>query len=279
MKKLQKLLSLTAAMMMPFGIFGCAEAAKPIPDPDPGVENISIEHSGRAIDATVYRPDATHFPVVVFSHGFNGYKDDFRDTAELLMQNGIGSITFTFCGSGTRDTSGMSTTEMTLYTERDDLSAVMDYARAMPWFDGTLVLFGGSQGGMVSAMAAQERMDDVAALMLIFPAFNIPDDWNSRYPTEESIPDSANVWGVTLGKNFFLTLRDLNIYTPMPEFTKPVRIFHGTADTIVPIRYSERASTTYPSATLTTLAGEGHGFSAAGMQQVNRALLTLMQEL
>lgn len=244
--------------------------------PDPGIEEKAISHHGRIMDIVEYRPDATRFPVVIFSHGYNGYKDDFKSTAEYLLDYGIGSIAFTFCGSGARDRSGLATTEMTLYTERDDLFAVMDYVRKQAWFNGTLVLFGGSQGGMVSAMAAQERPDEVAGMVLLFPGFSIPDDWNTRYPDDASVPEAIPWWGVTLGKNFVLTLRDLDIYENMPNFTAPVLLMHGTNDATVPYRYSERAAKAYPNAELVTYQGEGHGFTPSTMADVNERTLNFI---
>lgn len=246
------------------------------PTPDPGIEETTLEHHGRTMDIVVYRPNASRFPVVIFSHGYNGSKNDFRDTAEFLLDCGIGSVAFTFCGSGSNDQSGFPTTEMTLFTERDDLFAVMDYVKELPWFNGELFLFGGSQGGMVSVMAAQARQSEVTGMVLLFPGFSIPDDWNTRYPDDASVPEAIDWWGVTLGRNFVLTLRDLDIYQGMPQFTAPVLLMHGTNDAIVPYCYSERAAQTYPNAELVTYRGEGHGFTPSTMADVNERTLNFI---
>lgn len=245
---------------------------------NPGMEDIQIEHHGRVIDARVYRPNAVRFPVVIFSHGYNGSKADFDSSAQYLMRNGIGAITFTFCGSGASDKSGFATTDMTLFTEKEDLSAVMDYAKSLRWFNGSLFLLGGSQGGMVSAMAAEERAADVKGMVLLFPGLCIPDDWNSRYPTDASVPDIIPWWGVNLGRDFVLSMRDLDIYAKMAEFTKPVLLMHGTNDDIVPISYSQRAANTYPNAQLITYTGEGHGFTPNTMRDVEEKLLAFITE-
>ncbi|MDE6411502.1 MAG: alpha/beta hydrolase [Clostridia bacterium] len=236
-----------------------APAPAPVPDPAPGVETVEITHHGRTVSAEVYRPDASYFPIVIFSHGYNGYKDDFKSSAQYLMENGIGAITFTFCGSGARDTSGFATTDMTLYTEKEDLLAVMDYAKSLKWFDG-LFLCGGSQGGMVTAMAAEDRADDLNGVVLLYPAFNIPVDWKAMYPNDNKIPETIPWMGVTLGKNFVLAMRDLDIFEKMPQFSKPVLLFHGTADDLVNISYSEQAAQTYPNAELIVKQGGVHGF-------------------
>lgn len=250
---------------------------------DPGRTAIQVEHHGRTVHGDIFIPEDESFPLVIFSHGYNGYKDDFRDSASYLMDCGIASITFTFCGSGGRDPSGFGTTNMTLFTEKEDLSALMDYAKQIKGFNGSLYLFGGSQGGMVSAMTAEERQDDIKGMILIFPAFSIPDNWNNtnypvdRYPTEESIPEVIDFWGVQLGRGFVYTLRDLDIFTNMPDFTKPVLILHGTTDAIVPLSYSERASKTYPNAELVIYEGEGHGFTAKTMRDVEERLVEFIE--
>lgn len=257
-------------------------AQDPAPEPSPGVEEIQIAHHGRTLDAVVYRPNASRFPVVVFSHGFNGRKEDFAEEAEYLRGYGIGSVTFTFCGAGVHDKSGFPTTDMTLFTEKEDLIAVMDYAKSLKWFDGNLILFGGSQGGMVSAMAGHERAADIKGMVLLYPGFSIPDDWNKRYPKDSSVPEiikNANGWGIDLGREFVLSMRNLDIYEGMAAFTKPVLLMHGTADPIVPYSYSERAAATYPNAELVTYTGEAHGFSPSTMEKVKEELLDFINEV
>ena len=252
---------------------------------DTGGVSIQVDHHDRTVHGEAYLPDnVDSFPIVVFSHGYNGYKTDFADTAVYLMDNGVASLTFTFCGSGDRDPSGFGTTNMTLFTEKEDLSAMMDYAKRIKGFNGSLYLFGGSQGGMVSAMAAEERQDDIKGMVLIFPAFNIPDNWNNtnypvdRYPTEESIPEVIDFWGVKLGRGFVYTMRDLDIFANMADFKKPVLILHGTTDNIVPLSSSQRAVNTYPDAELVIYEGEGHGFTPATMRDVEKELFAFIND-
>ena len=280
MGKLKLAICMVLTMLMSLCLFACGTEPEPepLPEPDPGVETVEITHHGRTVEADVYRPDARRFPIVVFSHGYNGSKKDFQSSAEYLMEKGVGAITFTFCGSGASDKSGFPTTDMTLFTEKEDLNAVVDYAKSLKWFNGSLFLLGGSQGGMVTAMVAEDRAEDVKGMVLLFPGFSIPDDWNTRYPKDDAVPETIDWWGVTLGRNFVLTLRDLDIYEKMGEFTKPVLLMHGTEDKTVPIRYSERAAETYPNAELITYKGAGHGFDPMTMREVEQHLLDLIDE-
>ena len=267
-------------MLMSVCLFACGQK-EPEPEPDPGVETVEIEHHDRKVSVDVYRPNKSRFPVVIMSHGFNGSKNDFKTEAEFLMDCGIGAITVQFCGSGMSDKSGFPSTSMTLLTEKEDLIAVMGYAKSLKWFNGDLYLFGGSQGGMISAMAGHDRAEDVKGMVLMFPAFNIPHDWtsetgfypSSRYPTYESIPATIDWGGVKLGRDFIWTLRDIDVFEKMPAFTKPVMLLHGDKDTTVPLSYSERAKDTYPNAELTVYPNAGHGFSRTVMNDVEEKLL------
>ena len=283
MKKTKWAVCTTLALTVSLCLSACHEKEEEKMELQSGVTAIQVEHHGRTVYGDAYIPEGSSFPLVIFSHGYNGYKDDFRESAKYLMENGIASLTFTFCGSGGRDPSGFGTTNMTLFTEKEDLSALIDYAKQIKGFNGSLYLCGGSQGGMVSAMAAEERGEEIKGMALLFPAFCIPDNWNdtnypvSRYPTPESIPETIDFWGVKLGRNFVLTLRELDIYANMAEYKNPVLLFHGTEDPIVPISYSRRANETYPNAELVVYDGEGHGFTPDTMRDVEKRLLELIK--
>lgn len=245
---------------------------------------MQIDHHGRTVYGDVYLPREKRFPVVIISHGFNGYQDDFKREAELLSENGIGAVTFTFCGSGAHDPGGSPTTDMTLFTEKEDLLAVMDRVREIEGFDGSLFLFGGSQGGMVSAMAAEERPNDLKGLVLLYPALSIPDDWNLRkfpmaqYPTPESIPETIDLWGVRLGRNFVLSLRGFDIYRNMANFTRPVLLMHGACDALIPLSYIRRAAETYPNAELIVYPGAEHGFTPMSVPGAASRLLAFIKD-
>ena len=95
------------------------------------VQSISIEHYGRNISGKAFIPDKDKYPIVVFSHGFNGSGDDFRTQAETLVKNGIGALTFDFCGGAVKSESDMQTYEMTVFTEKEDLISVLNTIRTV----------------------------------------------------------------------------------------------------------------------------------------------------
>lgn len=234
------------------------------------METIIIPHHGRRVDGVVYRPaGGGRHPAVIISHGYNGHASDHAYLGEYLAAEGIGAVALNFCGGGTRDKSGFPTTQMTLYTEKQDLLAVLDEVRYLTWVDKERIyLFGSSQGGMVSAMTARERRAQIRGMILKYPAFCIAPDWIRQFPHSEDIPEEIPFWDLTLGRAYVETLYDLKWEEQAEGFDKPVLIVHGDADETVPVSYSEQAARLYPDAVLHVLPGEGHGFSEEGDRRV-----------
>ena len=120
---------------------------------------------------------------------------------------------------------------------------------------------GESQGGMVAALLAASRPEEIQGLALLYPAFVIPDDARKRYTSEEDVPESSHIFGVPVGRIYYTDVLDMDVYREISGFDKNVLIIHGSMDGTVPIAYSERAvDEVYSSAELVVLDGAGHGF-------------------
>lgn len=225
-----------------------------------------MNYCGREVFGTLYLPEGRGpFPAVIFSHGYNGSGDDFADYAVYLTGRGIGAFCYDFCGGSVRSRSSMKTTEMTIFTEKEDLCAVLDAIRQEPQLNADRVfLFGGSQGGLVSALTADENEKKVRGLILLFPALCIADDWNARFPETSDIPDEEELWGMKLGRVFFESIRGFDTFAHVGHYAGKVLVMHGDCDTVVPVEYSEKISRMYPQARLEIFQGEGHGFSESG---------------
>ena len=243
------------------------------------ITNLTIPHHGRSVHATLYLPEtATPVPAVVLSHGYNGCGTDFDSGARYLADNGVAALCYTFCGGSTRDVSGFPTTEMTLFTEREDALAALDFLRGHDAVDASRVyLFGASMGGMVSALAAQERPQDIAGLALLFPALCIPQNWREHFPEVSEIPETVDFWGMLLGRVFFTSMREMDAFARMPEYARPVVIFQGAKDPIARLADSERAAALYPNAELVVYPEEAHGFRQEAHEDVFRRLLEFVK--
>ena len=237
-------------------------------------------HHGRQTMFSYSIPDGKGpFPVVIFSHGYNGYMTDFDTVRKLLWENGIASAALTFSGGSTRDESGFPSTSMTLETEKEDLLSLIEWAEKQEEIDEKkLFLFGGSMGGLVSCLALAEAKDRICALILLFPALCIVDDWNDRFKDISDIPDEMMFWNMNLGKNFFLSMRNMDVFKMLSNFAVQTLIFHGDKDPIVPIAYSEKAEKAIRNAKLVVFEGEGHGFTGEGNQKMDAMTLTFIKK-
>lgn len=215
------------------------------------------------IEGELYSPEKPKFPVVIMCHALGASKKNFHLTAAALAKAGIGAFAFDFRGGGNLDQSGFPTSEMTLFTEKEDLACVFEHIKNLPFVE-SISLFGASQGGMVAAMFAEEHREEIASLILLYPGFCIADHLRAKFPRAEEVPETFDLFQITLGRNYVLSMREYDTFRSVGKFSRPVLIFHGKKDALVPISYSERAAKIYPNAKLIPLENEGHGFSAQG---------------
>ncbi len=231
---------------------------------------VKINQNEREIHGVFYSPQKeSKSPLVIFSHGYNGSHKDFRKNSEYLAEKGIAAYCFDFCGGSVNSKSDLKTTEMTLFTEKEDLCAIIDHFQDREKIDANnIFLFGGSQGGLVSALTAEEHREDIRGRLLLFPAFCIADNWNQKFPDSEDIPDKHEFWGMRLGRKFFETIHGYDVFENIGKYNKNVQIFVGDQDSIATVASCKKAAKLYPNLELKIFEGEGHGFSDAGNRKV-----------
>lgn len=225
--------------------------------------DFSVFVHGAAVRGTVCVPDAPGpIPLIIASHGLGSTSLAFQDYAKSLCPLGYALCSFDFRGGSIESASDGDTREMSVLTELDDLTAVLADARTWPFVDpDKIVLLGASQGGLVSAMCAARQREEIAALILLFPAFVIPDMVRTEFPYPEDIPDEHQIIGFFPGGRPYA--EDIYDYDPFGEIGRyggPVLILYGDADALVPLEYSQRAAVLYPGARLEVIEDAGHGF-------------------
>ena len=236
------------------------------------VEETTFLRDGKHIYGKLFLPQGEPpFPLVILAHGFNGNFDKVEPYARAFAENGIAACEFDFIGGGEGSRSEGSIRNMSVLTEAADLNAVIDSLKQRKKFDPERVfLLGRSQGGFVTAYIAEERPQDIRAMILLFPGFVISDDMREIAPNPEEIPETLELMGATIGRIYLEDAISVDIYEKMGNYSGDVLIFHGTADNIVPISYSERAVTAFPSAELVIIEGAGHGFTGEDDQYVTK---------
>lgn len=220
-------------------------------------------NNGKRIYGIVYLPEGKNgkMPTAIYSHGFGGTNSTGSAYARSLAEHGYACYCFDFCGGSSSSRSDGKTTDMSIFTERSDLEAVIVTIKQQEFTDtDNLFLIGASQGGMVSAMTAAAHPEEIKGLMLLYPAFCIADDAHHRFLSLEDVPATVNLMGMTIGRVYYERLFDFDTYATVTTYPKDVLIVHGDKDGTVPISYSQNAISRYPSAILETLSGAGHGF-------------------
>lgn len=221
-----------------------------------------VEHDGMRIYDVLYVPKGIDAPTpaVICSHFFGGTHRNSGEWAQLMAEAGYIAYAFDFCGGASGSRSSGETTECSILTERADLSAVLSRIATLDAVDERSVfLLGQSQGGAVSAMVAAMRPEDVAGLVLLYPAFVIHDDAIERFGSPENVPETYRMWQ-RLGRVYAVDAMGYDFYEHIGAYTGPVLLFHGDRDGIVPLRYAERAAETYADIDFEVVRGAGHGF-------------------
>ena len=213
---------------------------------------------------TEFRPaEGDRFPIAVVSHEFMANRLFTMRYARLLASLGYAAFCYDFSGGCIVGASQGRTTDMTVFTEMEDLKAVIAYARAQPYADpDRLLLMGCSQGGLVTALTAAEPETQAEAVILFYPALSIPDDarkgsmMSARFDPE-NIPETMRCGPMKLGRGYAASVLELDPFSVISAYHGDVLIVHGNADTLVDISYSRRAYDAYRAAAETALqAGE-----------------------
>jgi len=245
------------------------------------MEIINIAYKNRTIYCKLYMPEGNkNFPAIIMSHGYNGSAEDWNKECEYYARHGYIAVSYDFTGGSAGSRSeGFTSKDMTIFTEKEDLNAVLDYVQGLAKVDKKRIyLFGGSMGGLVTALVADERKADVLAIIMYYPAFCIPDNWREHFKSLEEVPEDFDFWGLTLGRDFVESIRDFDIFDNIGSFEGCVFILHGDEDSIVPLSYSDKVGSVYNSAKLWILKGEAHGFSPKGAEFAMKEVLKFMGE-
>ena len=245
------------------------------------VYELAFERDGMQIYGNLYLPKSEdeQYPTAIIGHGFGSSYSYTAPYAAILAENGIAGYVFDFCGGSPGSRSAGDPLQMSVLTERKDMEAVLEEIQAYRFVDReNIFLMGESQGGLVAALLAASRPEDIRGLALLYPALVIPDDARERYADESDIPETSQVFGTPVGRVYFTDILQMDVYDGIGNFDKNVLIVHGSDDSIVPISYSERAVEVYPSAELIVMDGAGHGFYGVDRENAAMDIVEFLQQ-
>ena len=204
--------------------------------------------------------------LVILMHGFLGSMTGapMGFLGKLFPHHGYAVLRFDFDGYGHSEGTQEGNTVPKMI---EDAQVMYDYARKLP-FVNRVILLGHSQGGVVASMLSG-RLEKAGTppdgLILMAPASVIKDfALKGRFFTTrcnpQNPPESVNVYGFHIGREYILTAQTLPIEEESSWFTGPVLLLHGTWDIVVPPVYSKRYHALYRNSELHFIRWTEHIF-------------------
>lgn len=246
-------------------------------------ERIDCKNGDSEIFGICYKPKKDEkVPLVILSHELGGTHKNMERYASALASNGYAAYIFDYCGGSPYSQSDGSMLDMSVKTEISDLEAILQSAKNWEFINqDRIVLLGGSQGGLVTALTAEKHPNDIAGAILLYPALGIPESMRLMFNTKNGIPDSFMYLFKTaeLGKTYAYDAWDIDPYEIIgQDYTKAVLILHGSADPLVDVSYSEKAASCYKDCELHILQDSQHGFTGIQLNQAIEYILDYLNE-
>ena len=225
-----------------------------------------VQNGGLNIYGMAYIPDMNgRLPLVIFSHELGNDHTSGERYAERLAEAGYAAYVFDFCGGtvgGNR--SDGSNQGMSVLTEASDLEAVLESAKTWDFVDPErIILLGGSMGGLVTSIVGSSHQDEIAGMILMYPALSAKvDSGTERYKTEDEVPEDVSLFGgwIHVGKNYVTDLWKVDFDQLLSSYKGHMLLLHGDQDSTVPISWSENVKEIIPDCEFYVIKNGGHEF-------------------
>ena len=233
-------------------------------DPFSEIEVHCTNAKGQNIWGKLFLPNdgAARHPLAILAHGYNSSYAEVDAYGQLLAQQGIASYVFDFCGGGLRSRSEGTSIEMSVFTEADDIAAIVAAAKGWSFIDKDRIsLLGCSQGGLVAAIASSQMPQAFKSVVLVYPAFSIAEHAVTMHPKEAITSETGvEVMGLPLSHVYYDKLVGYDVFAQMPKYKGEVMIVYGDKDPIAAGDYIERARKAYDKCEVNVVPGGAHGF-------------------
>jgi len=236
---------------------------------------------GMLMDLT-YDDANTNAPLVIFAHGFKGFKDwgAHNLMSDYFAENGFRFLKFNFSHNGTttddpydfKDLIAFS--DNTFSIELEDLDTVIDFACSGSGITAAtgVYLIGHSMGGGISIIKTAED-PRIKKLMTMASISGFRNLWPKEMETQWRLQGIAYFLNKRTGQNLPLkvsTLDDLdkhparlNITAKAAKIKQPWLIVHGDVDPTVPLSHAEELKKAQPHAQFLVIPGGDHTLGAS----------------
>lgn len=241
-------------------------------DPNTGWSNVPFytmevhvdNYKGNNIFGRLYIPNdgAAKKPLAIMAHGFNSSYHEVEAYAETLAQEGVACYIFDFAGGAVTSRSEGKSIDMSVFTEADDIAAIVDAAKQWHFIDtDRMTLVGCSQGGLVAAIASSQMSDAFKSVVLVYPAFSIAEHAVTLHPKEAITSETGvPVMGLPLSHVYYDKLIGYDVFKEMPKYKGEVMIVYGDKDPIAAGDYIQRAEIAYGGCEINVVPDGAHGF-------------------
>lgn len=204
-------------------------------------------------------------PLAILAHGYNSSYREVEAYAETLAMNGIAAYIFDFCGGSRKSKSEGKSIEMSVFTEADDIAAIVKTVSNWGFIDQErIALLGCSQGGLVAAIASSQMPEAFKVVVLVYPALMIAEHAVKVHPKEAiTSKTGVDVMGLPLSHVYYDRLVDYKLFEEIKKYKGDVMIVYGDKDPVASGDYISRAAKTYKSCEVNVVPGGAHGFPAS----------------
>jgi uncharacterized protein len=206
------------------------------------------------IDA-VFPTDLDRFPLLIFCHGFKGFKDwgPFSLIAEQAAKQGVAWVKFNFSWNGTTPENPTEFSDENAFGnnnfsyELNDAKAVLQHLKDDVFWSSKVLsynILGHSRGGGIAVLVASQ--EGSIARLITWASVNeflnywTPKEladwerdkvlWIENKRTGQKLPMYYQIRA-----DYYANLATLHIPTAVRNLQKPFLIIHGTADEAVPV--------------------------------------------
>ncbi|MGE8432975.1 alpha/beta hydrolase family protein [Chryseobacterium joostei] len=245
-------------------------------------KNIPIENKEtRSFLADAFYKDTLQkLPLVIFVHGYKGYKDwgAWNLMAEKFAEAGFFFVKFNFSHNGTTMNDPYNFGDLEAFgnnnysKELSDLGAVIDHFTKDPHVDGEkIVLIGHSRGGGISIIKTfeDERINGLITLASVdtldrFPKGEAFENWkkdgvyyamNGR--TKQEMPHYYQFY-----ENYEQNIHRFDVERATEMAKAHMLIIHGTEDDAVEIKQAEHLHLLHPNSEVFLIENANHTFGA-----------------
>lgn len=222
--------------------------------------------SGKQISLVIFESSENPKLTIISSHGgtANSAEEDIKATGSLLdycQKNNINVFAINFSNNGTHKDQPV---DKMLFSDRvKDLETAIDFVEKQ--YQSPIILIGSSLGGLITLNAANYS-PKIKKIILNCPAIKAHECLKAQVDKKEfeqwRQTNAINWGGIIFSYHFWLDIESLNAMKLISNIHKPILIFHGTADQIVPIEQSREAKSLNKYIELIEVEDGGHRLGA-----------------